>query len=247
LAERDREGVGTTEVAVALGLLDLLFLGFVLVQLRYLFGGGAVVVERTHLTYAQYARHGFFELVAVAALVLPLLLGADWLVQRRARIVRVLSLVLVALVFVVMVSALQRMRLYRREYGLTELRFYTTGFMIWLAVVFAWLSLTVLRGRRRSFAAGALVSGFAAILVVNVINPDALIERTNLDRPRADIAYLTSLSDDAVPTLVDGMGSVPLRYRAFFRNELRKRRDHVGWRTWSLSRSRAQDALRDLP
>ena len=33
-------------------------------------------------TYAEYARRGFFELVAVAALVLPLLLCAHWLVRR---------------------------------------------------------------------------------------------------------------------------------------------------------------------
>jgi hypothetical protein len=34
-----------------------------------------------------------------------------------------------------MASALQRMYLYTQEYGLTELRFYATIFMAWLAVV----------------------------------------------------------------------------------------------------------------
>src|SRR5207248_10267848 len=107
--------LGATEVAAALAVVDLLFLAFVLVQLRYLFGGQGLVETRVHLTYAQYARHGFFELVAVALLVLPLLLGADYLTrgaERRARLVRMLSVALVALVLVVMASALQRMRLY---------------------------------------------------------------------------------------------------------------------------------------
>jgi len=69
--------LGPTEVGVALGALNLLFLAFVLVQLRYLFGGRELVESRAHLTYAQYARHGFFELLAVSILVLAVLLLMD--------------------------------------------------------------------------------------------------------------------------------------------------------------------------
>jgi hypothetical protein len=140
--------IGLTEVAVALGLLNALFLAFVLVQLRYLFGGRGLVEARTHLTYAEYARHGFFELVAVALLVLPLVLLADWTLRpgrrRDALIVRGLSAVLVALALVVMASALQRMRLYQQTYGLTELRLYATGIILWLGAVFVWVEVTVI-------------------------------------------------------------------------------------------------------
>ena len=68
-------GIGIIEIGTVLGAIDLLFLSFVIVQFRYLFGGHALVQATTGLTYAEYARRGFFELVAVAALVLPLLLG----------------------------------------------------------------------------------------------------------------------------------------------------------------------------
>src|SRR5205814_475840 len=109
VGRRERRRLGTMEVAAALALVDLLFLSFVVVQLRYLFGGKELVEARIHLTYAQYARHGFFELLAVSLLVFPLLLGVDYLTrgaERRARLVRALSGVLVALVLVVMASAL---------------------------------------------------------------------------------------------------------------------------------------------
>ena len=66
--------LGATEVVIALTALDLLFLAFVAVQAGYLFGGRAVVDSHAQLTYAQYARHGFFELVVVSVLVLPTLL-----------------------------------------------------------------------------------------------------------------------------------------------------------------------------
>jgi Domain of unknown function (DUF4173) len=244
--------LGGTELTVVLALLDLLFLAFVLVQLRYLFGGQSLVAARTSLTYAEYARHGFFELVAVAALVLPLLLLADWMRRRdRGRqdvLFRVLSGALIALLFVVMASALQRMRLYQREYGLTELRVYVTGVMIWLAIVFVWAAATVLRGRRQLFAVGALVSGFAAIFAINVVNPDALIARTNLKRPRLDLPYLMNLSDDATPELVKALPTLEPPLREQLAAELAsRRRSSSDWRTWNWSRHQAQARLASLP
>lgn len=248
LAHRERRGLGPTEVAAALAAVDLLFLAFVLVQLRYLFGGRGLVEARVHLTYAQYARHGFFELLAVSLLVFPLLLAADYLTrgaQRRARLVRVLSVVLVALVLVVMASALQRMRLYQREYGLTELRIYATGVILWLGCVFVLLAATVLRARPRAFASGAVVAGFVATLALNVLNPDALIARTNLDRPKIDVAYVSKLSADAVPTLLQRLPSLaPEVRRPIAVALLRRSTRSDGWLAWNASRSRADALLR---
>jgi Domain of unknown function (DUF4153) len=78
--------VGTA--AVALTAVDVLFLVFVLVQLRFLFGGRGLVESSVGLTYAEYARHGFFELVVVAVLVLPLVLGTDAVLKGTPREVR---------------------------------------------------------------------------------------------------------------------------------------------------------------
>ena len=241
--------LGSLELAVAVGLLDLLFLAFVLIQLRYLFGGDERVVSQTGLTYAEYARQGFFELVVVAALALPVLLAADWALARDARrtwVFRLLAALLVVLLFVVMASALQRMRLYQRAYGLTELRVYATAFMLWLAAVVAWTGVTVLRGRRERFAFGALVAGFATILVLNAVNPDALIARTNVDRARTgadvDLRYLGGLSDDAVPALVAALPSLDEDVRGQLARNLLARGGRDDWRTWNWSRSRA-DAL----
>ena len=236
------------ELAVPLAALNALFLAFVLVQVRYLVGGRALVEARAHVTYAQYARHGFFELVAVALLVLPLLLLADWISRdergRGRLVVRALSAGLVALVFVVMASALQRMRLYEQAYGLTELRLYATGIILWLAAVFVWFAVTVLRSRRQLFAIGALVAGLVASLVLNAFNPDALIARTNLSRPNVDVGYLSRLSDDAIPTLIDRLPqlSPPLR-RALARRLLSRRLPPANWRAWNLDRERARASL----
>jgi hypothetical protein len=164
--------------------------------------------------------------------------------MRGAAIVRVLSGGLVALVFVVMASALQRMHLYEQAYGLTELRLYVVGVILWLGVVFVWFSATVLRGRRGLFAVGAVVAGFAATAILNVVNPDALIARTNLDRPRVDVAYLGDLSDDAVPVLLDRLPTLRADLRKSLAFELLERSDRrADWRSFNLARARASKLL----
>src|SRR5207244_3162984 len=148
-----------------LGLLDALFLVFVVIQLRYFFGGTDLIQRTTGLTYAEYARRGFFELVAASALVLPILLAADWAVRNEApqqrRSFRSLAGLLILLLAVVMASALERMRLYVDQFGLSEVRLYATAFMVYVAGIVGWFGWTVLRGQPRRFAFGPLVQGFA--------------------------------------------------------------------------------------
>ena len=249
--------LGIVEVGVVLGLLDLLFLTFVVIQVRYLFGGAGHVAETGGLTYAEYARHGFFELATVTALALPLLLLTHWLfrLENRAHevIFKALAGTMVALLFVVVASALQRMHLYTSEFGLTELRLYTTIFMFWISVVLLWFVLTVMRSHRDRFAFGALVAGFAAILAINAMNPDALIARTNIDRlqegKRFDPYYLTTLSADAIPVIVDSLPGIrqkPVRQDFTLQQEIRYTwaKKPQGWRTWNLGRTRAYQAVK---
>ncbi|MDQ3317939.1 MAG: DUF4173 domain-containing protein [Actinomycetota bacterium] len=126
LRRPDTLSLGMVEVGVVLGLLNVLFMAFVAVQAGYLFGGAVRVAATAGLTYAEYARRGFFELVAVTALVIPVLLLADWLLRVEApinrRIFHALSGTTVALLSVIVVSALHRMYLYQQEFGLTVSR-----------------------------------------------------------------------------------------------------------------------------
>ncbi len=246
--------LGTIELSVLLGMLDLLFVAFVVVQVRYFFGGSALVHATTGLTYAEYARSGFFALLAVAALVLPFLLMAHWLLRpdnaAGQRLFKWLAGVQIALLFVIMASAIQRMRLYIAEYGLSEQRLYPTAFMGWLAAVFVWFCLTVLRGQRERFAFGAMVAGFLLVATLHLVNPDALIARTNLERARVghpfDASYVAGLSADAVPDLAAGIPDLTKRDRCALRRSLLETwmpPINGDWRSWSVSRARAYQAV----
>jgi hypothetical protein len=135
-------------------------------------------------------------------------------------------------------------------YGLTELRLYTTAFMLWLAVAFVLLLATVLRARPRWFAFGALVTAFATVTALNAINPDALIAETNLDRhegaPAVDASYLAGLSADAYPTLVERLDELPSGARATVADAMLAHglREDADWRTWNLGRMRGEAAIR---
>jgi uncharacterized protein DUF4153 len=203
--------LGLTEVSTALGSLIALFAAFVAVQLRYFFGGDALVQATAGMSYADYARRGFFELVTVSALVLPVLLSANALLRRdnaRADLVyRVLSTTLLCLLGVIMYSAVARMRLYQSAYGLTEDRLFATVFMGWLAMVFVWFAATVLRGRERHFTAGVLVSGWATLIALNVADPAGYVARFDIARAEegkaVDVTYIARLGGDAAPALAE--------------------------------------------
>lgn len=205
--------LGKIETGVLLTALNGLFLVFIVIQVKYLFGGEALVQSTAKLTYAEYFRSGFFELLTVAALVLPLLLCCDWAwkeEESKGRFRQLATCLLVQL-GVVMLSAFKRLALYLDAYGLTEQRLYAAAALCWLGFAAVWLGLTVLRDRRPAYAPGIVVAAFVVIFALNVMNPDATIAKHQLSRKDAgkswDINYLLSLSADAAPVFIQRLDS----------------------------------------
>lgn len=253
--------LGVTELVVPLVLLDVLFVAFIAFQLPYLFGGAGHLRVAAGLTAAEYARRGFFELVAVAALLLPLLLLGNALLRREnAREVRVFhaaastTLVLLA---IIMISAMQRMRLYTMYFGLTQSRIFATAAMLWLAVVFVLFATTVLRGRPRWFVLGALVTGWITVATLALLNPAAMVVRNQVSRAlegrEVDFAYLGKLGADAAPAISDALPSLTPEVRCQLAGVLaaragnRERGLPEDWRWWNASARRAFEVARAIP
>lgn len=247
--------LGLVELAIPLALLAALFLAFDIVQARYLFGGDELIQTTVGLTYAEYARRGFFELVAVSGLVLPVLLAADGIARCRDRrtraAVRALIVVHLTLVGLIMASAMLRMRLYVDVYGLSLDRIYASAVMIWVAATLLWFALTVLRDRRERFGFGTIVAGLAVLAGLNLANPDGLVARVNVDRATAaelDVEYLGRLSADATPTLLAALDRLDRGQACALAARLEARtrqwdRTVGDWRSWNLARARAVEAI----
>lgn len=196
---------GMIEATILFASLNALFLSFIVIQLAYLFGGAANVTGGD-FTFAEYARKGFFELIAVAALSLLLIWGADKLllrgVEQHSLRFKLLAGALIVQVMVVMASAFKRLQLYEGAYGFTTPRLYSYIFIIWLAVVFLMLLYKIFANRREHFLAmGVVLSMLAALVFVNILNVDGFVARKNIERYQAtgklDVSYFDQLSPDA--------------------------------------------------
>ncbi|HEX3051974.1 MAG TPA: DUF4173 domain-containing protein [Aggregatilineaceae bacterium] len=201
--------LGMIESGIVLGSVDALFLVFVIIQGAYLFGGKSNITRQGY-TFAEYARRGFFELLAVSVFTLLLVLALDFVTERKPhheRWFRGASMGLIVMALVILASAFQRLRLYEDAYGFTRLRVISHVFMVWLAVLFAVLALNLYRIRPNLFWYGSAAVALGFCVTLNVMNVDAFIAGRNVDRYRdtgkIDVGYLITLSDDAVPALVD--------------------------------------------
>jgi hypothetical protein len=198
-----------TIITTFLAVLNLLFLVFLVFQFAYFFGGEDVV-KAYDLSYAEYARQGFYQLVWAAGLVFALAWALYRMTGLAQWLTRELTLLLILQTGVVLVSAVSRLLLYIGAYGLTVSRWWAMAIILLIAAVligvlcsaFAkvpytqWVKATCL----------AALFAFGGLLLINV---EGQVVGENGKRflsgktAQLDLIYLTGLSSDAVPALMD--------------------------------------------
>jgi hypothetical protein len=236
-----------------LSIINAIYVLFTFIQFSYLFGGLTFALP-AHFTYAGYARRGFFELIVVTLINFSILLTLICLTKKSGRFigrsVRILESLLVVCTLVMLLSAFFRMALYEQMYGYTYLRLLTHAFMIFLFTLFV-LTFWRIWKEKVSLSKYYLMTAIAAYVVINYANIDALITKYNIERyqetGKIDIAYLSTLSDDAVA------GSIGLLHAKepsvagrmenmlYFRNQ-ELSRTHP-WQSFNLSQYRAKQLL----
>lgn len=242
-------GLSFAEWAIPLALLDLLFVAFVTVQLAVLFGGRDRVLATEGLTYAEYARSGFWQLLAVSALTFAVLgsalIYARTSSRRESVVLRLLLVGLCALALVVVVSALRRLGIYEDTFGLTRLRLLVETTELWLGMLLILVAAAVLApAARRRLAPAAVLATSIGLLAFSLNDPDRRIAERNVERwsnsGAIDLDYLAGLSADATPALL----ALPARQRESATFRIRERvadGDSLG--SFNRSRTRARDLL----
>ncbi len=205
--------LGFTETAIVLGSVDLMFAAFVTIQFRYFFGGEQNITA-AGFTYAEYARRGFGELLAVAFITLGLMIILSAISRQENRKQRSLysglSILMTLLIGVILLSSHQRLVLYESAYGFTQLRTYSHICILWIGALFAAVLILELSGQQRFFTLAGILAVVGFTLTLNGLNVDRWIVEQNLARAASgeqelDTNYFTRLSDDAVPTLIAGV------------------------------------------
>ena len=139
--KRNAEPLIAVAFMAFIGAIYLLFCG---IQVVYLFMGRGQLPDG--LTYAEYARQGFFQLLFVAVLNLVMVLMCLKYFRRSAVLNGVL-LVISLCTYVMVASAFYRMVLYVQQYHLTYLRLLVLWFLPMLAVLMAGVVALIFRNR----------------------------------------------------------------------------------------------------
>ncbi len=257
--------LGTAEALVILVVIDAVIGLFVGLQVAYLFGGQDTLLA-AGLTYSNYARRGFFELVAAACLAGAVVVVVEATVVRRGRLYLAALLALLGLTAVVLVSAALRLRLYQDAYGWTELRLYVLATIVSLAAALVLMTALAIVDRMRWLGHGLAVIAVVALVGLNLVAPAGYVAARNVERVAdpglvapgghagLDAAYLGVLPDDAIPVLVEALPGLPARERDDVLALLQARKAELATdpafaspAAWNLGRERARASLSTLP
>ncbi len=242
------------EVLVFLTLISVLFLLFIGFQMTYLFGGEANIIK-AGFTYAEYARRGFFELLAVGIISLLILVMSEFYAgeeSKKDKKFLVPALFLIAEVIVVIVSAFKRLSLYVQAYGLTMLRFYVAAFIILLLILFILLAIKFIKFKQEQFFTfGILVSVICFLVLVNVINPEVFTYKYNLKKfgqtQKFDIYYFKDLSPDVEALKIKTYSTLSGEEKEVFKtsilNDKYNLENQKNWESFSFSRNKALKLL----
>lgn len=257
--------LGATEAIIVLVAVDLVVVLFVALQVAYLFGGSDTLAA-AGMTYSDYARRGYFELVAAAGLAGGILVALELAVRTRPRAYLALALTLVGLTVAVLASAALRLQLYQDAYGWTELRLYVAVSIGAMAVALAVLAALLAVDRTRWLGHAMAVIGFVALVGLNVATPAAFVAQRNVERvihpglvpadgfAGLDTDYLAVLPDDAVPVLIDALPRLSAADAARVLDLLLERRSELesdggvaSPAAWNLARQEAVRRLAEMP
>ncbi|HNS38289.1 MAG TPA: DUF4173 domain-containing protein [Anaerolineaceae bacterium] len=222
--------LGPIETGVILAAVDVLFAAFVIVQFGYFFGGATANINAAGYTFSEYAVKGFNELVTVAVLSLGLYLTLSLINRRETvnhqRSFTWFSVLLFGLVLVMLISSWYRLGLYEDAYGFTRLRTYTHLFIPWLGALLVVVILLEIFKRRGHFGLALWLFSIGFALTLTLVNVDGFIVHQNtaravtdgefsvvsdggsggrwsVDPDTFDFGYLSDLSHDAVPALLN--------------------------------------------
>lgn len=199
--------IDNTVVAIILSLVNVLFLIFVVIQVKYLFGSHDFVVQN-NINFADYARTGFFQLAWVIGLAAAMLIifYRSTVFHGSTSLLKILKIFFIIQVGVIALSALKRMNIYQDEFGYTVLRLYVEWFIYFAMIILAISAVSVgIDWKFRNFFYTCMGLGVIALCLVSSINVDHMIAKENVDRyikqgKELDMGYLLfHLSIDAIP------------------------------------------------
>jgi hypothetical protein len=165
-----------------LGLINLLFLFFCIVQTAFLFTGGYMRLPEG-IIYSAYAREGFFQLLFVTVInfgviLIFLKIFPDCV---KSKPLKFLITMLCVFTGVLIASSFYRMALYTEAYGYTDIRMCVIIFLS-MESVLVFVTLWYLYKRNFDFIRSYVLIAVVFYVVVNIASSAYVVGRLNIDR-----------------------------------------------------------------
>lgn len=227
-----------------LTIINLIYGLYVFIQVKYLFLSSGNLPEG--ITYADYAREGFFQLVVITLINLGLIILVELFNHTGLFKQRLLESFTLISTIVMAISAFYRMSLYEQSYGYTTLRLLVFLFLIFLIIFMTLLTFYIITYRKVLLTALSIFTVFAYISV-SWMNLDSYVANANIERfeetNEIDSYYLDSLSLDAkyeqlyfeenYPDYVD-KNSYEYRLDGPNQNDNEESVDNFKWQEWNI-------------
>lgn len=204
-------GIENVYLVSFLSAISLCYLLYLFSQLAYFFSAFKGFLPDGEITYAQYARKGFFEMCVIAVINFVLVSVTMLLARKREGeacfIIKLLATFIGVFTLVIIATAISKMVLYINEYGMTVLRVTTSAFMVFLAVVFISVILKIYI-RKINIIKTALLTAGCVVLLLGVVNVNRVCAKYNYEsyisgrHQTVDIEALYNLGDEGIPYIV---------------------------------------------
>ena len=188
-------------IKLLLTILNIIYIVFDFIQIKSLM----LHQVGTSITYAEYARQGFFQLMFVSIINVSLILISKKYDKEGKSFLKIMSLVMLFLTFIIIISSFMRMHLYESEYGYTLLRFLVYTILFTESILFIPTTVYILNPTFKilKYYMEIILTVYIAL---NFMNVDAFIANKNIDRykktGKIDINYLENYNSDNIPLLV---------------------------------------------
>ncbi len=169
-------------VAITVALvLSVIYVLFCWIQIRYLFVGGALgqLTLPKGMSYSQYARSGFFQLLFVCILNLVIVLLGMYRF-RESKLLKALLCVITGCTYIMTASSALRMILYIQYKYLTFLRIFVLWSLAVIALLFVGVLLSIIKKEFPLFRYSVVVVT-CSYLLLSFARPDYWIAKVNTE------------------------------------------------------------------
>ena len=174
-------------------MLLVVYLPFSVIQISYLFIRNLTLPAG--IIFSEYARSGFFELLAVCMINTLIVIIAISCFKPQ-KLVNILLTVICGCTYIMIASSALRMLMYISAFDLTLLRVAVLWALVVLVFWIGGLLIKIYRPKFRLFDFG-LVTVLVLFILLSYSRPEAMIAKYNLSKDNCDQEYLANLSSDA--------------------------------------------------